>query len=204
MNIADVKTAFKICDVLWDGKSERLTFKYLDPLYDENGNEIPQDILKENLARVYLIVVDGLIYKIGGSQDKGGIKGTLNIYQTGGVNGRPSIRSFGIWYFLFHAITHNHKIEFYMIYQDNFEAKVKGLFGYHTVPNASLNYKLLEECCEEDYKSKENGNYPKWNIQEQGGDWPPEVKEAHLNVMELSRNKATKTGRKKIDGNIDQ
>lgn len=195
MRISEVTTAFKICDVEWDGQGEKLNFKYLNPLYDENGNELPQSILRENLARVYLIVVDGEIYKIGGSQDKGGIKGTLNIYQTGGVNGRPSIRSFGIWYFLFGCITKGHKIEFYMIYQDNFTAEVKGLFGYHTVTDASLNYKLLEECCESDFRLRENGEYPKWNIQEQGADWPIDVKNAHLAVMEESRTKPTKKGR---------
>ena len=49
-----------------------------------------------NLARVYLIVVNGVIKKIGGSQAEGGIKFTLAIYKDGGVAGRPSIRSFGI------------------------------------------------------------------------------------------------------------
>ena len=198
MKINEVTTAFKICDVEWDGTGTKLIFNYLDPLYDENGIELPQSILKENIARVYLIVVDGEIYKIGGSQDKGGIKGTLNIYQTGGVNGRPSIRSFGIWYFLFDRITKGHKIEFYMIYQDNFTAQVKGLFGFHTIDNASLNYKLLEECCEEDFKSRENGEYPRWNIQEQGGDWPSDVKNAHLAIMEESKSRPTKKGRIKV------
>ena len=195
MKISEVKTAFKICDVSWDGKGEKLTFNYLNPLYDENGNLLSQDILKENLARVYLIVVDDEIYKIGGSQDKGGIKGTLNIYQTGGVNGSPSIRSFGIWYFLFNTITHNHKIEFYMIYQDNFNTQVKGLFGFHNVENASLNYKLLEECCEEDYKLHEHGRLPRWNIQEQGADWPRDVKMAHLEIMDKRRKRNIKKGR---------
>ena len=199
MRIEDVKTAFKIADVIWDGKSTKLTFKYLDNLIDENGIKLNQSILTENVARVYLIVVDGEIYKIGGSQDKGGIKGTLRIYQDGGQNGRPSIRSFGIWYFLFHTITTGHKIEFYMIYQSNFEAQVKGLFGYHVVKNASLNYKLLEECCEQDYLSVENGKYPKWNIQEQAGDWPPEVKKQHAIITSNSNDRSLTNGRRIIN-----
>ena len=32
-----------------------------------------------------------------------------------------------------------------MIYQENFEAQIKGLLGLHIVENASLSYKLLEE-----------------------------------------------------------
>ena len=198
MRIEEVKTAFKICDVRWDGQGPKLTFEYLKDLRDENGKPLPQSILRENLARVYLIVVDGEIYKIGGSQDKGGIKGTLQIYQDGGVKGRPSIRSFGVWYFLFHTISKGHKIEFYMIYQENFSAQVKGLLGYHTVHNASLNYKLLEECCTLDYRNRENGRYPQWNIQEQGGDWSQEIKLEHSKILNKSTEKKTKVGRKEI------
>ena len=198
MKISEVKTAFKIADVKWDGKGTKLDFVYLKELKDENGKILPQSILKENLSRVYLIVVDGEIYKIGGSQDKGGIKGTLQIYKDGGVNGRPSIRSLGVWFFLFQTITQGKKIEFYMIYQENFEAKVKGLFGFHNVKNASLNYKLLEECCTEDDKSVSNGKFPRWNIQEQGADWPDEVKKSHAEITKESLQRKTKQGRKQV------
>ncbi|MBO7203162.1 MAG: hypothetical protein J6V30_06490 [Paludibacteraceae bacterium] len=192
MKVSEVKTAFKIADVEWDGKGTKLNFKYLTNIKDENGNPLSQNILTENVARVYLIVVDGEIYKIGGSQANGGMKQTLYIYQDGGVNGRPSIRSFGVWYFLFHTITQNHKIEFYMIYQENFEAQIKGLLGLHIVENASLSYKLLEECCIADYKMKENGNYPQWNIQEQGADWPLEIKNEHSEITQKSLSKTSK------------
>ncbi|MDO5760480.1 MAG: GIY-YIG nuclease family protein, partial [Bacteroidota bacterium] len=150
----------------------------------------------ENVARVYLIVVNGEIYKIGGSQDKKGMKGTLNIYQDGGVKGRPSIRSFGIWYFLFYTIAElKRKIEIYMIYQENFATQVKGLTGYHFVGNAAISYKLIEECCIMDFRQRENGEYPKWNIQEQGADWPTEIKTEHANITKnsVSNNSKRKT-----------
>ena len=98
MHINSVKTAFKIADVSWDGKGPKLSFDYLDDLRDERENPLPQSVLTQNLSRVYLIVVDGIIKKIGCSEDKGGMKGTLRIYMDGGVKGRPSVRSFGIWY----------------------------------------------------------------------------------------------------------
>ena len=85
-----------------------------------------------------------------------------------------------------------------MIYQDNFEAEVKGLFGFHKVHNASLNYKLLEEACEKDFRSIENGNYPIWNIQEQGADWPIEIKKENALIMKKSTTRSTKKGRNKI------
>lgn len=143
MKIQDVKTAFKIADVIWDGKGTRLLFKYLTLIKDEKGKVLSQNILTENVARVYLIVVNDEIYKIGGSQDKGGMKGTLRIYQDGGIKGRPSIRSFGVWYFLFYTITRGAKIEIYMIYQENFTTNVKGLLGFHVVNNAAISYKFV-------------------------------------------------------------
>ena len=97
MKIAQVKTAFKIADVEFVSGSTKLNFNYLKDLKDENGKALSQKILSENVARVYLIVVDGEIKKIGGSQAIGGIKSTLEIYRDGGVKGRPSIRSFGIF-----------------------------------------------------------------------------------------------------------
>jgi hypothetical protein len=80
-------------------------------------------------------------------------------------------------------------IEFYMIYQDNFQAEVKGLFGLHTVPSAFISYKLLEACCISDYLSDENNTYPEWNLQEQGKDWPDEVKRRHAEITIRSTTK---------------
>lgn len=196
MHISEAKTAFKIADVEYVQGSTKLNFNYLKKLVDEHGKPLPKDILTKNHSRVYLIVVDGVIMKIGASQDKNGMKGTLNIYKDGGVKGRPSIRSFGIWYFLYHTILQGKKIEFYMIYHDDFQAKVKGLFGFHQVNNASISCKLIEECCVADYISKE-GKHPAWNVQEQGMDWPDDVKTEHSEITKTSL--VRKTTRKKID-----
>ncbi len=96
MHISEVKTAFKIADVEYVKDSTKLNFNYLKDLKDENNQSLSQNILTQNVARVYLIVVNGEIKKIGGSQADGGIKSTLNIYKDGGVKGRPNIRSFGV------------------------------------------------------------------------------------------------------------
>ena len=197
MHINQVKTAFKIADVKYIPGSTKLEFAYLDKLVDENGKSLPSSILKKNVSRVYLIVVDGIIKKIGASQDKGGIKGTFNIYKDGGVKGRPSIRSFGIWYFLYHNILENKKIEFYMIFHDDFESEVKGLFGAHKVSNASISCKLIEECCIKDYLEEENNVYPDWNVQEKGMDWPNDVKLRHSEITQKSLKRTT--SRKKIE-----
>ena len=199
MKISEVKTAFKIADVEFVEGSTRLNFNYLKNLKDEKGNPLPQKILTQNIARVYLIVVNGEIKKIGGSQSEGGIKNTLSIYRDGGTRGRPSVRSFGIWYFLYHTILSGSKIEFYMIYQENFIKDIKGLFGLKKVQNAYISYKLIEQCCIEDYLSVENGKYPDWNVQEQGLDWPLNIKNQHakLQLNAQSREKKVKRGEAK-------
>ena len=201
MKIEKATNAFKIATVKYNN-STKLDFIYETKLKSQDGKiEYPQSILTKNLARVYIIVVNGIIKKIGGSQDKGGMKHTLQIYRDGGTKGRPSIRSFGIWYFLFHEILDKKsKIEFYMIFQDDFETEVKGLNTIKRVTNASINYKLLEEACIEDFHIEEGAStFPDWNVQEQGGDWPLDIKTAHSILLQKSTKKETKNGRKVIN-----
>ncbi|MCQ2857329.1 GIY-YIG nuclease family protein [Helicobacter pylori] len=199
MHISEVKTAFKIADVEYVKDSTKLNFNYLKDLKDENNQSLSQNILTQNVARVYLIVVDGEIKKIGGSQADGGIKSTLNIYKDGGVKGRPSVRSFGVWYFLYHTILTGAKIEFYMIYQPNFETQVKGLFGFHAIKDVSISYKLLEQACLTDYRNNNNDALPKWNEQEQGKDWPNDIKDEHANTTQKAQNREKAIHRKAID-----
>ncbi|MFP6345874.1 GIY-YIG nuclease family protein [Helicobacter pylori] len=199
MHISEVKTAFKIADVEYVKDSTKLNFNYLKNLKDENNQSLSQNILTQNVARVYLIVVDGEIKKIGGSQADGGIKSTLNIYKDGGVKGRPSIRSFGVWYFLYHTILTGAKIEFYMIYQPNFETQVKGLFGFHAIKDASISYKLLEQACLTDYRNNSNDALPEWNVQEQGKDWPNDIKDEHANTTQKAQNREKAVHRKAIN-----
>lgn len=195
MKISEVKTAFKIADVRLIPNETKINFNYLKKLKDENNKILPQDILNKNVARVYLIVVNKIIKKIGGSQAEGGIKKTLEIYRDGGIKGRPSIRSFGIWYFLYSTLLKKHEIEFYMIYQPGVKAKIKGLFGLHEIKKASFSYKLLENCCINDYLNFNNGKYPEWNLQEQASDWPDEIKEKHADILKISLSRKKSKGR---------
>ncbi|WRA07851.1 GIY-YIG nuclease family protein [Helicobacter pylori] len=199
MHISEVKTAFKIADVEYMKDSTKLNFNYLKDLKDENNQSLSQNILTQNVARVYLIVVDGEIKKIGGSQADGGIKSTLNIYKDGGVKGRPSIRSFGVWYFLYHTILTGAKIEFYMIYQPNFETQIKDLFGFCAIKDASISYKLLEQACLTDYRNNNHDALPEWNVREQGKDWPNDIKDEHANTTQKAQNREKAIHRNAID-----
>ena len=49
-----------------------------------------KNIQKKENGRIYFIVIDNEIYKIGSSECKGGIKNTFAFYE-GGLGGSPSI-----------------------------------------------------------------------------------------------------------------
>lgn len=196
MKISEVKTAFKIADVEFIAGSTKLNFNYLRNLKDENGKNLPQNILTQNVARVYLIVVNGEIKKIGGSQAEGGIKSTLSNYKDTEPKGRAGIRSVGIANFLSQTLRNGDKIEIYMIYQENFINNIKGLFNTKK-QESYISYKLLEKRCLEDYKSKD-GEYPQWNVQERGEDWSLEIKEKHAKLLQNSQSRKKKVIRKEV------
>lgn len=74
MHISRVKTAFKIADVGYVKDSTKLNFNYLKDLKDENNQSLSQNILTQNVARVYLIVVDGEIKKSAVLKQMAGLK----------------------------------------------------------------------------------------------------------------------------------
>ncbi|MDR0449219.1 MAG: hypothetical protein LBG89_02025 [Rickettsiales bacterium] len=178
MKITAAKNAFKIADVKID-HSDILSFIYKEypNLVDENGKVLPKNFLKKNIGRVYLIVVNGTIVKIGGSEAAGGMQGTLSIYKDGGLNGQPSPRSIGVWWHLFHELVRGNKVEFFMIYQDSFKGDVKGLSGVKR-QDVSISYKHIELACLADYFAAEH-KYPDWNYQENHTVWEAEIEELH-------------------------
>ena len=63
----------------------KIDLKYLPNLSDK--------ILTDNSARIYLIVQDGIIKKIGGSASNGGIKATM-VFYTSAMTGSPGVPRF--------------------------------------------------------------------------------------------------------------
>ncbi len=166
MKISEVKTAFKIADVVLNKKHKKnhIKFNYVENLVDENRRKLNKDILRKRVGFVYLIVVDGKIKKIGGSQGKGGIKSTMNFYQ-GAMQGGPSIRSYGIHLLIKKELDKRKKVEFYVILSKEVETEIKGLFETHK--EKIVAFKEMEERCNEDFK-KTTGNYPEWHFQSRG------------------------------------
>ena len=171
MNINQVTTAIKVCDfTLATNKKGWL---------DCDWTIKDKSVLKDPSGRVYLLVIDGDIMKIGGSADKGGIKRTLTTYASGNC-GRPSIRTYGICKLMKDALENNSKVECYMITSERVVASVKGLFGNDNVLVAA--YKEMESKCVEDFVKTE-GCLPSWNFQEAGIAWDKTIQESHAKIM---------------------
>ena len=192
MNINQVKTAFKIADVVLNKihPKNHIKFNYVENLKDEHGKKLNKNVLRTRVGFVYLIVVDGLIKKIGGSQDKGGIKSTRNFYE-GTMQGGPSIRSYGIHLLIDIELKEGRKVEFYVIVSKEAETEIKGLFGRHK--EKIVAFKEMEEKCNEDYKSV-TGKYPVWHFQSRdkgkGHRWPEWIRKSYEKYRQDTFNKS--------------
>ena len=186
MRIDKVNTAFKVADILPRNDNNKNIIK-MHWYEEKNGYSILLKVLKDNSGRVYLIVVDGVIYKIGGSQCINGIKGTWSPY-CGGMSGSPSVRTYGIPILIREKLDNGSKVELYMITSEDVKAPVKGLFG-EEVQNVGIDFKSIEDKCKEDYKNN-TGCYPEWNFQENNKPWPRYIQEGCNKLNEETSSKS--------------
>jgi len=171
MNIKQVQTAQKVGTFVINNKGSKARLRVI---WEDLG-----EVLKDNAGRVYLLVVNDQIKKIGGSVSKGGIKSTMSFYESGNC-GRPSIRSFGIQQLIFEELVFDNKVEIFMITSEQVIAPVKGLFGTEEIPISA--FKEMEEKCIEDYVKVE-GTFPEWNYQEAGRSWEEYIQESHAQLL---------------------
>jgi len=168
MNIKDVKTAIKVGDfILRKSNRNKIDIKYLPTL--------GKKILTDNSARIYLIIQDGIIKKIGGSTSKGGIKATM-IFYISAMTGSPGVPRFVVHLLIERALKNKSKVELFMITSPRTLATVNGLFGLKKVKIAS--FKEMENLCKSDYYLKEK-RYPDWNFQENHKPYPPDLAKKH-------------------------
>lgn len=135
-----------------------------------------KDIQKKENGRIYLIVVNNKIYKIGSSASKGGIKATLGCYITG-LGGSPSIRTMGIPVLIQELLDAGNEIKIYALFNDQIQVVTYGLSSVKeetTYPDV----KSMEEACRVDYKNI-YGKYPEWNFQENHEKWPAHIKKLY-------------------------
>ena len=169
MKINEVKTSTKVGNfVLRKNHRNYIDIEYLPTL--------AKNILTDNVARIYLIVQDGVIKKIGGSASKGGIKATMSFY-IGAMMGSPGVPRFVLHLLIKKSLENGSKMELYMITSPRTIAKVSGLFSYKKVLIAS--FKEMEDLCKSDYFSREK-RYPDWNFQENNDPYPARLAKKHV------------------------
>lgn len=175
MLISEAKEAFKICDVVIDNERPyALKPVYCDKFVNFRGYEHPKNIVKENVARTYFIVVNGEIKKIGGSSAENGMEGgTIPWYMTGWAS-NASKRTIGIWYLMYKELLLGKKVEIYMHYWKNIWYVNDDFLGETNEKETRLDPKEIEKRDLKSYKLKE-GSYPPWNFQEQHKKWPQDV-----------------------------
>ena len=169
MNIKDVKTSIKVGDfVLRKNNRNKIGIKY--------SPNIDKKILTDDSARIYLITQDEIIKKIGGSIQKGGIKGTVSFY-TGAMTGSPGRPRFILYLLIEEALKSKSKVALYMITSPKTLAEVSGLFGTKKMKIAS--FKEMEDLCKSDYYSREK-KYPDWNFQENHQPYPSKLEKKFM------------------------
>ena len=183
MNIDKVITAKKLGNVI---KVENNPNKMWDVSW-----LVGEEILTDTSGRVYFITSNGIIKKIGGSQDKGGMKGTFAWYTNNALSGGPSVRTYGIHILVKEELDKGNLVEIYSIFSQKIEASVKGLFGEKIV-KTNIDFKTMENMCKDDYISV-MGDYPEWNFQERGDKWPIYIREG----CNLVNTTSTKNSKKK-------
>ena len=180
MHIKEVKTAVKVGDfVLIQDHRNKIGITYLP---------IDNKILVDDSPRVYLMVENGVIKKIGGSAQRGGIKATMKFY-TSSMTGSPGVPRFVLHRLIEIALTNRLKLELFIIRSPKVDVPVNGLFDQIKMKIAS--FKEMENRCKDDYYAKE-GRYPDWNFQENHQPYPPDLAQEHVlyHQNRLSKKKA--------------
>ena len=135
-----------------------------------------KEILSQEGGRVYLICVNDIIYKIGYSRSKNGIKGTLSFYQSA-MGGKPSIRTFGVHELIYRELENSKNVFVYVKYSPKIKnQKIIGLNKKHQIDVSPAHE--FENVCKKDYQDFEKGSYPKWNYQEKNKEWPKDIQNA--------------------------
>jgi hypothetical protein len=127
-----------------------------------------RELFRQEVGRVYFIVVNGEIKKIGGSQAKGGLKGTLGAYFTGFAKGM-SARTYCVWNFMRQQIDQGHTVEIYVTFAPLVEATIPGPLGHVTV-HIPVDYHTIEKSYVDHFVLVES-KHPYLNMQESAGRW---------------------------------
>lgn len=125
---------------------------------------LDKEILEDKQSRLYFIIVNDEIKKIGGSADKQGIKGTINNYRKPDKTRR---NRFALKPKIIKQLEYGYTVEVWVLFLE--KAKVNLLFpdGTYKEIETPVDFKYLENEWIIEYE-KQFGFKPEWNIEERG------------------------------------
>ena len=149
MKIKEVNTSKKVGYFKLEEKiKEEWGCNYVIKFFPEFSDKFSKIEYEDDTPRVYLIVINGVIKKIGGSSSRGGIKTTISFYENA-TQGSPGPVRFVIHQLIGEELEKNNDVEIYMITSPKVEAIVNGLFGSYNIQIAS--FKEMEDRCKFEY-----------------------------------------------------
>ena len=154
-----------------------------------------KEIQKQENGRIYFLVVNDEIYKIGSSACEGGIKTTFAFYQ-GGLGGSPSIRTFGIHVLIQKELDAGNLVQIYALFIDPIIIHISAITTTKEITTYP-DIKVLEDLCREDYKIV-YGKYPRWNFQENAEKWPDEINQLYIDQVNARKSSTFEKGGAKI------
>lgn len=161
MNISHVSNAQRVGHIdLSESHEKKLVFV--------PDAQISKEQIRNENGRVYFLVVNGEIKKIGGSQCKGGIQGTIGAYLGGFAKGM-SPRSYCGWNYIRQQIEAGKNVEFWFILAPTTTARIPTMNGF-IEQSIAVDYHQIETSCVKEYLSIEK-SYPYLNMQESGRKW---------------------------------
>jgi len=160
MKISHISTMVRVGEIKTQPATKKLAF-----VPDTN---MSKSQLRDKRGRVYAVVVDGEIEKIGGSQDASGIQGTIGFYLNGWAKGN-SERSYCTWNFFTQAINANKTVEIYAVWAPMAEVEIPTMTGFlkQTLP---VDFHTIEKAFNDEYYEIEK-KHPTLNMQESGKRW---------------------------------
>lgn len=177
MKISYIKTMVRVGEIKTQQGNKKLVFI--------PDSKMSKEQLRDKRGRVYIITVDGttitvdgtingdinvdgVIKKIGGSQDAGGIRGTIGWYLNGWAKGN-SERTYCTWNFLTQNCNAGKKVEVYAVWAPMVSVSIPTM-TCESIQSMPVDFHTIEKSFNDEYKKVE-GSYPTLNMQESGRRW---------------------------------
>jgi hypothetical protein len=153
--------------------------------------KIKGDITKDKSGRVYFFVEadknnNKKIIKIGKSNDKNGIKGTLGFY-TSTLSGSPSVTRFSVHHLIRQKLDEGKSILVFVKFVESIKTTVFGLTSKIKI-SIPLDVTYYEKQYLDDFKEI-FGSYPEWNFQESGNKLSIYLIEKYVKFMDNKNKK---------------